>query len=85
MDKTEKSFTARVIIHKEEDMFVAECIELGTVSQGKTIDEALNNIVEATELYIEDMSIEELTKACKEPFGIMPIQLTPPTAYNVAS
>jgi len=25
------------IIHKEEDMYVAECPEIGTVSQGKTI------------------------------------------------
>jgi len=27
----------RAIIHKEEDMYVAECPEIGTMSQGKTI------------------------------------------------
>jgi len=27
------------IIHKEEDMYVAECPEIGTVSQGKTIED----------------------------------------------
>ena len=27
------------IIHKEEDMYVAECPEIGTVTQGKTIED----------------------------------------------
>ena len=30
------------VIHKEEDMYVAKCPELGTVSQGKSIEETLN-------------------------------------------
>lgn len=47
-----KTFTA--VIHEEEDMFVAECPEVGTVSQGATIDEALSNLREATELYLEE-------------------------------
>jgi predicted RNase H-like HicB family nuclease len=32
---------------------VALCIELGVVSQGKTIEEAQANLKEAVELYIE--------------------------------
>ena len=32
-----RTFTA--IIKKEEDMYVAKCHEVGTVSQGHTIDE----------------------------------------------
>jgi predicted RNase H-like HicB family nuclease len=47
-----KSFAA--ILEKEEDMYIARCPEVGTVSQGKTIDEALANLKEATELYLED-------------------------------
>jgi len=43
-------FTA--ILHKEEDMYIAKCSEVGTVSQGKTIDEAISNLKEATELYL---------------------------------
>lgn len=54
------TFTA--IIHKEEDMYVAKCPEVGTVSQGKTIEEALANLKEATELYLEEFPIEEETK-----------------------
>jgi len=41
-----KTFTA--VLHKEEDMFVAECPEVGTTSQGKTIDDAVRNLKEAT-------------------------------------
>ena len=42
------------VIYKEEDLYVAECLEVGTVSQGKTINEAINNLKEATELYLEE-------------------------------
>lgn len=54
------TFTA--IIHKEEDTYVAKCPEVGTVSQGKTIEEALANLKEATELYLEEFPIEEEAK-----------------------
>ncbi len=46
------TFTA--VLHTEEDLYVAECPEVGTVSQGKTIEEALNNLEEATMLYLEE-------------------------------
>ena len=42
------------IIHREDDLFVAECPEVGTASQGKTVEEAINNLREATELYLEE-------------------------------
>lgn len=47
-----QTFTA--ILHKEEDMYVAECPEVGTISQGHTIEEAVSNLKEATELYLEE-------------------------------
>lgn len=50
-----KIFTA--VLHKEEDMYVAECPEVGTFSQGTTVDEAVNNIKEATELYLEEFPL----------------------------
>ena len=34
-----QTFTA--VIHKEDDLFVAECPEVGTVSQGYTLEEAV--------------------------------------------
>ena len=49
---TTKIFTA--IVHKEEDMYVAECSEVGTVDQGETIEEVIANLKEATQLYLEE-------------------------------
>jgi predicted RNase H-like HicB family nuclease len=49
---TVRTFTA--VLHKEDDLYVAECPEVGTVSQGHTIEEALANLKEATELYLEE-------------------------------
>ncbi len=42
------------IVHKEADLYVAECPEVGTVSQGLTVEEAVANLTEATELYLEE-------------------------------
>ena len=42
------------IINKEGKFYNAKCAELGVVSQGKTIEEAQKNLVEATELYLEN-------------------------------
>ena len=35
-------------------MYVAECPEVGTVSQGRTVEEAVANLKEATEMYLEE-------------------------------
>ena len=47
-----RTFTA--VVHQEDDLFVAECPEVGTVSQGPSLDEAIANLREATELYVEE-------------------------------
>ena len=63
-----RNFTA--IIYKEEDMYVAECSEVGTVSQGKTIEEAINNLKEATELYLEEFPFKEERKPLLTTFEV---------------
>jgi len=55
-----QTFTA--VIHKEEDIYVAECPEVGTVSQGYTIEEAIANLKEATELYLEEFPVKTVTR-----------------------
>ena len=47
----------QIITYPDEDgTWVAECASLpGCISQGKTKEEAIANIREAIELYIEDM------------------------------
>ncbi len=63
-----KNLTA--ILHREEDMYVAECPEVGTVSQGKTIEEAINNLKEATELYLEEFPLKEERKTLLTTFEV---------------
>jgi len=55
-----RTFTA--VLHKEDDIYVAECPEVGTVSQGYTIEEAIANLKEATELYLEEFPLEDISK-----------------------
>lgn len=52
-----RSFT--VILHKEDDMYIAECPEVGTVDQGETIEEAIAGLKEATRLYLEEFPLPE--------------------------
>ena len=52
-----KLFTA--IVHKEDDLYVAECPEVGTASQGVTIEDAIENLQEATEIYLEEFPLKE--------------------------
>ncbi len=50
-----RSFT--VIVYKEEDMYIAECLEVGTVDQGETIEQAIAGLKEATQLYLEEFPL----------------------------
>jgi len=54
--------TLMAILHLEDDIYVAECPEVGTVSQGATIEEALANLKEATELYLEEFPLPHIDK-----------------------
>ena len=49
------SFTA--IIYKEDDMYIAECPDIGTVDQGETIEQAIAGLKEATRLYLEEFPL----------------------------
>lgn len=48
-----------LVIQKEGCWYVARALELGVVSQGKTIEEAAINIKEAVELYLEDRPVSK--------------------------
>jgi len=54
------------VLAREEKWYVAHCVELGVVSQGKTIDEAKANLKEAVELYLESFGEEELPRSTQE-------------------
>ena len=60
MKKNLVSKRLTAVLNKEDDWYVAHCVELGVVSQGKTIEEAQANLKEAVELYIESFGTEDL-------------------------
>ncbi len=57
-------FTA--VITKEDKWYIAHCIELGVVSQGKTIEDAQKNLQEAVELYLESFGPEGIPESTGE-------------------
>ena len=62
--------TLTAALTKEEDMWIAKCPEIGTASQGTTIDEAVENLAEATELYLEEFPIKEKIHSLLTTFNI---------------
>ena len=65
---TTRIFTA--VLHREDDLYVAECPEVGTVSQGATIEEAVANLREATELYLEEFDAPATAKPLVTTFEV---------------
>lgn len=47
------------IVH-EPPWYVARCLEVEVTSQGESVEEALENLQEALELYFEDAPVPEL-------------------------
>ncbi|MDJ0733196.1 MAG: type II toxin-antitoxin system HicB family antitoxin [Nostocaceae cyanobacterium] len=62
--KQKKQLTA--IIEREDDWYVALCPELDIASQGKTIESARDNLVEALELFFEIASKSEIWQRLHE-------------------
>lgn len=50
---TMRTFTAAV--HREEDWFVAQCLEVDVASQGQSMEDALANLAEAVSVYLEEV------------------------------
>lgn len=62
--------TFSAIIHKEDDLYVAECPEIGTASQGESIEEAVKNLQEATEVYLEEFPLKGTHRAIYTTFEV---------------
>ncbi len=53
--------TIKAVIRKgNESGYVAECLEIAVVTQGATLDEITENLIEAVNLYLEGENLEEL-------------------------
>ena len=51
------------VVRREDGLYVALCPEFDVASQGKSVEEALRNLKEALELYLEDEDVEKPVKA----------------------
>jgi predicted RNase H-like HicB family nuclease len=72
--KTIQQFTA--IIEREEDGYVSLCPELDIASQGDTIEEARNNLVEAIELFFEVADPSEVAARIKSDVFITRLEVS---------
>ena len=49
--------TIHVVVSKDGDTYVAECMELAVVTQGRSLDELVANIRDALALHLEDEDV----------------------------
>ena len=49
-----------VVIFSSGENYVANCVEIAVVTQGRTLDETLDNLREAVSLHLEDEDLAEL-------------------------
>lgn len=68
-----KSLQLTAIIERDDDWFVATCPEVDVVSQGKTIEDARSNLLEAVEGFFEVASASEIRRRLKKETYIMPL------------
>ena len=52
--------TVKATIRKGDDYYVAECVEIAVVTQGKTLEETLSNLQEAVSLHLEGEDLASL-------------------------
>lgn len=52
--------TIHAIIQRDESVYVAECLELAVVTQGRTLDEVVENLRQALALHLEDEDMASL-------------------------
>lgn len=65
------------IIEKDEHGYFAHILELkGCVTQGKTYEEALFNVKEAAELYLDSLKADELKAFQHRSVSITPIEMS---------
>ena len=68
-----KALQLTAVIEREGDGYVSSCPELDIVSQGRTIEEARLNLLEAVEGFFEVASASEIRRRLKKETYIMPI------------
>ena len=57
-------------VMREGDWYVARCLQVEVTSQGETIEQALDNLKEALELYFEDAPVPTESEVITAPVQI---------------
>lgn len=78
----EKSVQLTAVIERDDDWFVATCPEVDVVSQGRTVEEARANLLEAVELFFEAASPSEIRRRLKKQTYVMPLMPVVRTAKS---
>ncbi|MBI2912348.1 MAG: type II toxin-antitoxin system HicB family antitoxin [Chloroflexi bacterium] len=68
--------TINALIRRGESHYVAECLEIAVVTQGKTLDETIANLEEAVALHLEGEDLEALGLA-HDPTLLVTLELQP--------
>ena len=66
----------KAFVHKGENYYVAECVEIAVVTQGKTLDETIANLQEAVALHLEGEDLVDFDLA-PNPFLLVTLELEP--------
>lgn len=73
---SKKPIQLTAVIEREDDWFVAVCPEVDVASQGRDIEEARSNLLEAVELFFETASPSEIKRRLKKETYVMPLMPT---------
>lgn len=68
--------TVKAFVYKGDTHYVAECMNIAVVTQGKTLDETIANLREAIALYLEGEDPAELGLS-PDPALVVTLELEP--------
>ena len=68
--------TIKAVVSKGETHYIAECLEIAVVTQGKTVDETLANLREAVMLHLEGEDLAAMGLA-PDPAILVTMELEP--------
>ena len=73
--------TIKAIIRRGDTHYIGECVEIAVVTQGKTLDETVQNLQEAVSLHLEDENLTEMGLA-PNPTLILTMEVEPVYGLN---
>lgn len=78
MGQTRPQRTIKAYVRRGEDHYVAECLEIAVVTQGKSLDETIANLQEAVALHLQGEDPRDFGLA-PQPALLITMELEPAT------